>query len=333
MTTDAQYKPPLKSSPSPALEDLNGAVDQPSQWLVSALSVEREEGWVESNGTQIHYFRWGDPSKPGLLLLHGFLAHSRCFAFIAPYLAADYHVVAYDLSGMGDSDARDDYPDHIRVAEALDVAEHTGLFENNKKPTVIAHSYGGMVGLASINAHNDKFAGLIICDLMVIRPETLKKNSDKFRRPGNQDPNKPNRIYPDYQSAKERFVLAPPQAVEQAELLDFMAYHSLKQVEGGWSWKFSPSVYPKKDGVENRWIEVGEKIVASPGRVAIVYGRESMLFTPDSADYIRELCGADKSSGHSIPIIDIPNARHHLMLDQPIAFIAALKSILAIWHS
>lgn len=311
---------------SPALNDLNGAVDQPSDWLVSAMSVDRREGWVESNGVPIHYFSWGDSSKPGLLMLHGFLAHSRCFAFIAPMLAADYHVVAYDLSGMGDSSARDDYPQEVRVAEALDVASHTGLFDNNKKPTIIAHSYGGMVGLAAINAHQDKFAGLAICDLMVIRPEILKKYADNFRRPGSQNPDKPNRIYPDLESAKKRFVLAPPQSVEQPELLDFMAYHSLKQVEGGWSWKFSPSVYPKEDAADHEWSKIGEKIVAAQCRVAIIYGRESMLFTPDSADYIREL------GGTSIPIIDIPHARHHLMLDQPIAFITALKSTLAFWQ-
>jgi pimeloyl-ACP methyl ester carboxylesterase len=313
-------------SQSSALDDLNGAVAQPSKWLVNALSVEREEGWVESNGAQIHYFRWGDPSKPGLLMLHGFLAHSRCFAFIAPLLADDYHIVAYDLSGMGDSGVRDDYPDDIRVAEALDVAEHTGLFDDGKRPTIISHSYGGTVGIAAVKAHSDKFAGLVICDLMVIRPEILKKHANNFRRPGNSDPDKPNRVYTDYETAKSRFVLAPPQKVEQPELLDFMAYHSLKKVDGGWSWKFSPSVYPKVDGVESRWTEIGQKIVSTAGRVAIIYGRESMLFTPDSADYIRQL------GGDSIPIIDIPNARHHLMLDQPIAFATALKSVLAIWR-
>jgi pimeloyl-ACP methyl ester carboxylesterase len=259
-------------------------------------------------------------------MLHGFLAHSRCFAFIAPLLADDYHIVAYDLSGMGDSGTRADYADDIRAKEALDVAQHTGLFDNGKKPTVIAHSYGGIVGTTAVNAHPEKFAGLIICDLMVIRPEILKKHANNFRRPGSQNPDKPNRIYPDYESAKQRFVLAPPQEVEQPELLEFMAYHSLKKVEGGWSWKFSPSVYPRVKGVENRWTEVGQKIVGTPGSVAIIYGRESLLFTADSADYIREL------GGSKIPIIDIPNARHHLMLDQPIAFTTALKSVLALWQ-
>ena len=90
------------------------------------MDVPREEGWVTSGGCDIHYFRWGNPANPPLLLMHGFLAHARCFAFIAPFLAEHYHVVAYDLSGMGDSQARESYPDTVRAQEVVDVAEATG---------------------------------------------------------------------------------------------------------------------------------------------------------------------------------------------------------------
>ena len=323
--THQPSKPLTKEQTSNGLNDLASVINEPSSWLSQALSVPRSEGYVESNGAKIHYFEWGDRLKPGFLLLHGFLAHSRCFAFIAPFLAEQYHVVAYDLSGMGDSDAREEYPDDIRVAEAIDVARHTGLFKHEKKPTLITHSYGGLVAINVVNSHPDKFAGLAICDLMVIRPEILKEHADKFRRPGNQNRDKANRVYPDLATAKTRFVLAPPQKVEQPELLEFMAYHSLKQVEGGWTWKFSPSVYPKGDDANSRWSKVGHNIVALPGKVAIIYGAESFLFTPDSENYIREI------GGDAIPIIQIPHARHHLMLDQPIAFISALRSVLAMW--
>ena len=45
-------------------------------------------------------------------------------------------------------------------------------------------------------------------------------------------------MYPDYETAKGRFVLSPPQKVNEPYLFDYMAFHSLKEVEGGWSWKF-----------------------------------------------------------------------------------------------
>ncbi|MFK8042492.1 alpha/beta fold hydrolase [Congregibacter sp.] len=299
------------------------ATDVPD-WLESALSVPREEGWVQSGGCDIRYFRWGNPKNPGLVLMHGFLAHSRCFAFIAPFLAEDYHVVAFDLSGMGDSGAREEYPDAVRSAEVADVARAAGLFDHAVKPIVIAHSYGGHVALTAMQDQHSLFGGLIICDLMVLRPERLEAYFSS-EKPLRSDPSRPNRIYPDYESAKGRFVLSPPQPVNVPSLFDYMAYHSLKEVEGGWTWKFDTSVFQSNFGHEDRMLTQGQVIAGTQGRKAIVYGQDSLLFDDDSAAYIRE-CGAT-----DIPIVGIPGARHHLMLDEPIAFVSVLRTILAQW--
>ncbi|MEM8942490.1 MAG: alpha/beta hydrolase, partial [Pseudomonadota bacterium] len=57
----------------------------------------------------------------------------------------------------------------------------------------------------------------------------------------------------------------------------------------------------------------------------IIYGQDSVLFDDDSAVYMRE-CGAN-----DVPIIAIPGARHHLMLDEPIAFASVLRAVLGQW--
>ncbi|WP_439106096.1 alpha/beta fold hydrolase [Congregibacter sp.] len=301
------------------------AADVPT-WLESALSVPREEGWVPSGGCDIRYFRWGNPENPPLLLMHGFLAHSRCFGFIAPFLAQHYHVVAFDLSGMGDSGVRDNYPDDVRADEVVDVARSTGLFDHSIKPIVIAHSYGGHVALTAMQDNHALFGGVIICDLMVLRPERLKEHFGSGK-PLRSDTSRPNRVYPDYESAKARFVLSPPQPVSVPSLFDYMAYHSLKQVEGGWTWKFDTSVFQSDFGQSDRMMRQGQIIAETQGRKAIVYGEDSVLFDDDSADYIRE-CGAV-----DMPIVGIPGARHHLMLDEPIAFVSVLRTILAQWNA
>lgn len=294
------------------------------QWFEDALTTPRREGWLDSAGCPIHYFSWGDPSKPGVLLLHGFLAHARCFAFIAPFLAKDYYVVAYDFSGMGDSGVREAYPDEVRLQELLDVAAGTGLFENGRKPSIIAHSYGGSIGLVAMERCHEKFSRLVICDLMTLRPERLLAHArDGGGPPGSQDPQRPNRIYPDYATAKGRFVLSPPQTVNEPYLFDYMAYHSLKQVEGGWSWKFHPSVFERSTDQHQRLLTQARRIGSAPGPIVIVYGEQSALFDADSAEYVRE------SGGGHIPMIAIPDARHHLMLDQPVAFACVLKTLLA----
>ena len=318
--------------PSSAISDLSPAVANPSQWLQDVMSVPRDEGFVEVAGCSMKYYRWGDPSKPGIIMQHGFLAHSRCFAFIAPYLAQDYHVVAYDHSGMGDSGWRDEYSESIRANELKEVCEQLSLFDDGRKPTIIAHSFGGRIGTAGVHAYPDCFAGLIICDLMIIRPSILKANAELFAPPTTRrEPGQANRIYPDYETAKQRFVLSPKQKVEHEELFDFMAYHSLRKVEGGWQWKFDPQVLIRMQTLEQSWVTIGELVTTAPCRKAIVYGQKSFLFNDDSVNYMNEI--AEQKNCEKIPMIGIPHARHHLMLDQPIAFASALKSILALWSN
>ena len=142
-------------------------------WFVDALAVPREDAFVTVGGAQVHYLRWGDRAKPGVLMAHGFLAHARCWAFIAPFLAADYHVVAYDLAGMGDSDARAGIDGDGRGCEMIAVAEASGLFDGPTRPVIIGHSFGAGVAVTALTTAPERFVGAIICDLMIMRPEAL----------------------------------------------------------------------------------------------------------------------------------------------------------------
>lgn len=294
-------------------------------WLAAILDTPCRQGTVEADGCAINFFEWGERGAKPLILLHGFLAHSGCWAAIAPLLAREHHIVAYDLSGMGDSGRRDAYTDDARVTELMAVAEHTGQFARQHKPVIIAHSFGGSVALSVMERHSDAFGGAIICDLMALRPDRLARHFSRNRPPGSQDPDRPNKIYPDYETARTRFVLSPPQEVGVPYLLDYMACHSLRQVGGGWSWKFDPGVFRRDDKSQGMWERQGQRIVDAPGRKAVVHGDQSLLFDNDSAAYLRELGGTD------FPIIGVPQAKHHLMLDQPIAFAAALRSVLEMW--
>ena len=72
----------------------------------------------------------------------------------------------------------------------------------------------------------------------------------------------------------------------------------------------------------------GELLKAAKCRVAIIRGEESALMPDEVRDYMRSLLG------HQVPFVSIPHARHHVMLDQPVAFISALRMLLAEWdHS
>ncbi|MEV0251026.1 alpha/beta hydrolase [Nocardia sp. NPDC050712] len=58
---------------------------------------------VEIQGLPVFYREAGDPSKPTLVLLHGFPTSSAMFRNLLPELAADYHLIAPDHIGFGQS--------------------------------------------------------------------------------------------------------------------------------------------------------------------------------------------------------------------------------------
>ncbi len=315
---------------SPDIVDIwAGDQDLPT-WFVQAMAMPREEAFVEVDGSKVHYFRWGERGKPPLLMTHGFLAHARCFAFIAPFLAENYDIVSYDLAGMGESEIPADCDGDKRAEGMIALADALDLFAGPVKPKIIAHSFGSGVALTAMEMAGERFGGLIICDLMMMRPEKLVAHFEAGGGPpGSGISNRPNKVYPDYESARARFVLSPPQATQEPFLLEYMAYHSLRPVQEGeqqgWSWKFDPMVFHRNENDMAKWEHTPRRIVDLPHRLAIVYGENSKLFDADSAAYLREL------GGDHLPLIAIPEAEHHLMLDQPLALVTALRSILALW--
>ena len=56
-----------------------------------------------SQRLKLHYVDWGNPDKPPLLLIHGGRDHARNWDWVAQDLRRDYHIVAPDLRGHGDS--------------------------------------------------------------------------------------------------------------------------------------------------------------------------------------------------------------------------------------
>lgn len=299
-------------------------------WFQRAMAVPREEAFVEVDGYKVHYFRWGKRGNPPLLMTHGFLAHARCFAFIAPFLAENYDIISYDLAGMGESEIPADCDGDKRAKGMIELAETLELFSGTVKPKIIAHSFGSGVALTAMEMAGERFGGLIICDLMVMRPEKLVAHFEAGGGPpGSGRSDRPNKVYPDYESARARFVLSPPQPVQEPFLLEYMAYHSLRPVadgeQRGWSWKFDPMVFHRNEDDMAKWARTGQRIADLPHRLAIIYGENSKLFDDDSAAYLREL------GGDHIPMIAIPEAEHHLMLDQPLALVTALRALLAFW--
>jgi len=282
-------------------------------WFDRALNVPFERHCVDVEGCAINYLRWGDASKPGLLLVHGNGAHAQWWSFIAPFLAREYSVVAMDMSGMGDSGYRDDYTMDLFAQEQIAVCEDAGFFDNEEPPIIVAHSFGGFAAILTGALYGERLAGTVIIDSPVNPPD----------RPGGPPDRKirPHRVYATLDEAAARFRLAPPQPCENHYITDYIARTSLKKVAGGWTWKFDPKIW--------RRFDIGDtsaRLKATKCRIALMRGEYSVLMPPEIGEYMFGLLG------HVAPVIEIPEARHHVMLDQPIAFVAAIRALLADWE-
>jgi len=55
-------------------------------------------------GLNYHIQEWGDSSNPTLFLLHGWMDCGASFKFIAEYLARDFHLIAPDWRGFGETE-------------------------------------------------------------------------------------------------------------------------------------------------------------------------------------------------------------------------------------
>src|SRR5438105_3783855 len=93
----------------------------PPAWFTHAIETPFEDRFIEVAGCRIHYLRWGQTGKPGLLFIHGGFAHAHWWDFIAPLFAEDYCVAAIDLGGMGDSGYRPKYSGELFAKEVMEV--------------------------------------------------------------------------------------------------------------------------------------------------------------------------------------------------------------------
>jgi pimeloyl-ACP methyl ester carboxylesterase len=282
------------------------------EWFKRSVATPYAEHTITVDGCAVHYLQWGDPGNPGLVLVHGGAAHAHWWSFLAPLLVQHYSVVAIDLSGHGDSGRRNVYPRRIWADEVMAVSRSAGF---PSPPILVGHSMGGLVSIVAAALHGDDLAGAIIVDAPVRRPDPESQEGQRGRSFKNP------KTYPDLATAKQHFRLVPPQPCENAFILDFIAEKSLRKTETGYAWKFDPQVFEVA-----RYEAMHEHLANVRCRVALLRGEHSYVVPPETGEYMYQLLR------RNAPVVEIPAAHHHLILDQPLAFIAALRALLADWE-
>jgi pimeloyl-ACP methyl ester carboxylesterase len=279
-------------------------------WFLDAVTRPRSQHFVESAGELLHVAGWNahEIDKQPLLFVHGFRANTHWWDHIAPLVTTRHRVFALDLSGMGASARRVLYtPEHF-ISDIAAVGHWLKQAAPDLPLTIIGHSFGGSRTLETCALYPGLVAHAIVLDSM------FRLHDDKPHPP--QQLGRPS-PYPDEASAAARFRLLPEQPA-----LDYVRAHiarrSICAVPGGWAWQFDLQLPATLD------FGAGEPVLqAIHNRVDLVRGEHSVILDTRRAERISEQLRHVRG-----PIV-IPDAHHHLMLDQPLALVGVLRALLA----
>ena len=273
-------------------------------WFNRAMSAAPQRRTVRVAGAQIGYRVWGEPGLPGVVLVHGGAAHSGWWDHVAPLLTG-HRVVGLDLTGHGDSDRRDTYDPHLWAREVVAVAAAAELH----RPVVVGHSMGGWVATTVGVVSPAEVSAVVVIDSPLNDQPPDEARLRERRRP--------HRVYATEAEALARFRTLPPQDVVLPYVRDHVARGSLRPVEGGWTWKFDPDFFGTRLRLRDLLPEL-----SCP---ATLFRCEHGLVSPQMATEMADLVPA------GLPVVDLPDAGHHPMLDQPLALVTGLRTLLATW--
>ena len=196
-----------------------------------------------SQRLRLHYVDWGNPGAPPMLLVHGGRDHCRNWDWVAEAFADEYHIIAPDLRGHGDSQwmLGGSYTVSNYVYDVAQLLNQTKL----TPVTIIAHSLGGMVSLRYAGVYPRNVVKLVAIEglgwpLKAVAKRAAHSTQERFtdwvdslRNLSARMPRK----YPDLATAFRRMQEENPHLSE--DQARHLTVHGINQNEDGtYSWKF-----------------------------------------------------------------------------------------------
>ncbi|MCX7595819.1 MAG: alpha/beta hydrolase [Fischerella sp.] len=113
---------------------------------------------------QLSYLEWNQGQEP-LLLLHGLADHALVWSSLGDYLAADYHIVAPDMRGHGESSKPEkDYRFESAIADIEALMDKLGWTSTH----VVAHSWSGKLACIWARQNPERLRSMILVDPIFI---------------------------------------------------------------------------------------------------------------------------------------------------------------------
>lgn len=277
-----------------------------------------------SQRLRLHYVDWGNPEAPPLILQHGGRDHCRSWDWVAQELRKDWHVIAPDLRGHGDS-AWSPEGHYALNAYVYDFAQLVRTLDYDQV-TIVAHSLGGNIATRFTGLYPDKVRKLVNIEGLDQAPKSGSGSESldyaaRMREWIGQKSKAAGRVprrYPTLKAAYERM------KEENAYLTEDQARHLTihgvaRNEDGTWSWKF--------DNYLNIWgvdrtpfceIQALWSAIACP--MLLFYGSDSFAINPERDGRLRHF--------RTARVIEYEKAGHWLHHDQFERFMGDLKAFL-----
>ncbi|MBI3330181.1 MAG: alpha/beta hydrolase [Nitrospinae bacterium] len=139
--------------------------------MLDAAIVGPTSHYFYSQRLKLHYVDWGNATRPLMVLLHGGRDHARNWDQVAFHLRSEYHLIAPDLRGHGDSEwARGS--EYSMVEYVLDLAqllEQLATFPG----VLIGHSLGGAIALQYSGVYPERVAKVVAIEGLGPSPHVM----------------------------------------------------------------------------------------------------------------------------------------------------------------
>jgi pimeloyl-ACP methyl ester carboxylesterase len=236
-----------------------------------------------SQRLRLHYVDWGKADKPPLLLLHGGRDHCRNWDWTAEALRDQWHIIAPDLRGHGDSQWSPD-GSYTMAGYIYDLAQL--IHQQGLAPvTIIAHSLGGNIALRYSGIYPESVARLVAIEglgptrmLTELAGKTIDQRMDEWIHEQRALAGRLPRRYRSIEEAFRRMQEENPHlTADQARHLTAQGVN--QNEDGTYSWKFDNYVraWPPYD-MSRRDIGYLWSRIACP--TLLLYGKESKSGNP-----------------------------------------------------
>jgi pimeloyl-ACP methyl ester carboxylesterase len=265
-----------------------------------------EDGWFIDGDLKLHYLDWGNPGATSMVLLHGLNCNCHYWDFFAQNMRHDYHVVALDQRGHGDSDWMGSYRREDYVADLAKFVNNLSLNDI----VLVGHSMGGANAIAFTGEHPGKVARLVLVDMgPVIPPEAEEERRKRLAA-----------IPEAYSSEKEAIsIIGQLYPYFSEDYTRHLVKYSLKRDESGrLIYKYDPVLLHGGVGPLDLLWGYLEKIVCP---TLVIRGALSVTLSPEIARKMVEVLPSGT-------MILIERAGHQVMGDNPEAFESAVRQFL-----